>query len=38
MRVLLEEDFPIGNGFYKTDFIMGIDVVGAKNVLKSIAE
>ena len=26
MRVLLEEDFPIGNGFYKTDYIMGIDV------------
>ena len=26
MRVLLEEDFPIGNGFYKTDFIMGFDL------------
>jgi GNAT superfamily N-acetyltransferase len=26
MRVLLEEDFPIGNGFYKTDYIMGLDV------------
>ena len=26
MRVLLEEDFPIGGGFYKTDFIMGLDV------------
>ena len=26
MRVLLEEDFPIGNGFYKTDFIMGLDL------------
>jgi len=26
MRILLEEDFPIGNGFYKTDFIMGLDV------------
>ena len=27
MRVLLEEDFPIGNGFYKTDYIMGLDVL-----------
>ena len=27
MRVLLEEDFPIGNGFYKTDYIMGLDLV-----------
>ena len=26
MRVLLEEDFPIGNGFYKTDYIMGLDI------------
>ena len=26
MRVLLDEDFPIGNGFYKTDYIMGLDV------------
>lgn len=26
MRVILEEDFPIGNGFYKTDYIMGLDV------------
>lgn len=26
MRVLLEEDFPIGNGFYKTDYIMGMDI------------
>ena len=26
MRILLEEDFPIGNGFYKTDYIMGRDV------------
>jgi ribosomal protein S18 acetylase RimI-like enzyme len=32
MRVLLEEDFPIGNGFYKTDYIMGLDVESAKNV------
>ena len=32
MRVLVEEDFPIGNGFYKTDYIMGLDVQGAKNV------
>lgn len=32
MRVLLEEDFPIGNGFYKTDFIMGLDVNAVKNV------
>ena len=24
--VLLEEDFPIGNGFYKTDYIMGLDL------------
>ena len=27
MRILLEEDFPIGNGFYKTDYIMGLDIV-----------
>lgn len=26
MRVLLEEDFPIGGGFYKTDYIMGLDL------------
>mgnify|MGYP002520399540 CR=1 FL=1 len=26
MRILLEEDFPIGNGFYKTDYIMGLDL------------
>ena len=26
LRVLLEEDFPIGNGFYKTDYIMGLDL------------
>lgn len=26
MRVLVEEDFPIGNGFYKTDYIMGLDI------------
>ena len=26
MRVLVEEDFPIGNGFYKTDYIMGLDL------------
>ena len=26
MRVLIEEDFPIGNGFYKTDYIMGLDL------------
>lgn len=26
MKVLLEEDFPIGNGFYKTDYIMGLDL------------
>ena len=32
MRVLLEEDFPIGNGFYKTDYIMGLDVESAKKV------
>ena len=32
MRVLLEEDFPIGNGFYKTDFIMGLDIDDAKNI------
>jgi hypothetical protein len=30
MRVLLEEDFPIGIGFYKTDYIMGLDVDGTK--------
>ena len=30
MRILLEEDFPIGNGFYKTDYIMGLDIDGAK--------
>lgn len=27
MRILLEEDFPIGNGFYKTDYIMGLDII-----------
>ena len=27
MRVLVEEDFPIGNGFYKTDYIMGLDIL-----------
>jgi ribosomal protein S18 acetylase RimI-like enzyme len=32
MRVLLEEDFPIGNGFYKTDFIMGLDINTVKNI------
>ena len=32
MRVLLEEDFPIGNGFYKTDYIMGLDIDDAKNI------
>ena len=26
MRILLEEDFPIGNGFYKTDYVMGLDI------------
>jgi hypothetical protein len=26
-----EEDFPIGNGFCKTDYIMGLDVDDAKN-------
>ena len=26
MQVLLEEDFPIGNGFYKTDYIMGLNL------------
>ena len=26
MKILLEEDFPIGNGFYKTDYIMGLDL------------
>lgn len=26
MRVLLEEDFPIGGGFYKTDYMMGLDL------------
>ncbi len=26
LRILLEEDFPIGNGFYKTDYIMGLDI------------
>lgn len=30
MQVLLEEDFPIGNGFYKTDYIMGLDIDVAK--------
>ena len=30
MRILIEEDFPIGNGFYKTDYIMGLDLDGAK--------
>ena len=32
MRVLVEEDFPIGNGFYKTDYIMGLDIDGAKKL------
>ena len=27
MRVLVEEDFPIGNGYYKTDYIMGLDIL-----------
>lgn len=31
MRVLLEEDFPIGNGFYKTDYIMGLDLCCKKD-------
>ena len=31
MRVLVEKDFPFGNGFYKTDYIMGLDVDDAKN-------
>lgn len=26
MKVIHEEDYPIGNGFYKTDYIMGLDV------------
>ena len=26
LRIILEEDFPIGNGFYKTDYIMGLDI------------
>lgn len=26
LKVLVEEDFPIGNGFYKTDYIMGLDL------------
>lgn len=26
LSILLEEDFPIGNGFYKTDYIMGLDI------------
>ena len=30
MRVLLEEDFPIGNGYYKTDYIMGLDIDSTK--------
>ena len=30
MRVLVEEDFPIGNGYYKTDYIMGLDIVSIK--------
>ena len=32
MRVLIEEDFPIGNGFYKTDYIMGLDILPSKNL------
>lgn len=32
MRVLVEEDFPIGNGFYKTDYIMGLDLSPSKNL------
>ena len=26
MRIIHEEDYPIGNGFYKTDYIMALDV------------
>lgn len=26
MQVIHEEDYPIGNGFYKTDYIMGLDI------------
>lgn len=27
MRIIHEEDYPIGNGFYKTDYIMALDVL-----------
>ena len=26
MRIIHEEDYPIGNGFYKTDYIMSLDL------------
>ena len=26
MKIIHEEDYPIGNGFYKTDYIMGLDL------------
>lgn len=26
MQIIHQEDFPIGNGFYKTDYIMGITI------------
>ena len=26
MRIIHEEDYPIGNGFYKTDYIMALDL------------
>ena len=26
IQVIHEEDYPIGNGFYKTDYIMGLDI------------
>ena len=27
MRIIHEEDYPIGNGFYKTDYIMAMDIL-----------
>lgn len=27
MRIIHEEDYPIGNGFYKTDYIMALDLL-----------
>ena len=31
MRIIHEEDYPIGNGFYKTDYIMALDLAWSIN-------